>query len=122
MIQSLLPLIVVLAALYLWQGALRTRDRARSLGHALCAQAGVQLLDQTVALRRMRVRRYPGRGLHLWRCYGFDFSTDGTDRRRGSLDLVDGEIVAHDLGLGAPAGAIRTGNVIELQPGSRTQH
>jgi len=125
MVQSLLPLIVVLAALYAWQSALRTRDRARSLGHALCAQAGVQLLDQTVALARLRLRRYPGRGLLLWRCYRFEFSTDGTDRRRGSLDLVDGDIVAHDLGLppqpNAGAGG-RTGNVIELRPGSRTIH
>lgn len=121
MVQSLLPLIIVLATLYAWQSALRTRDLARSLGHALCAQAGVQLLDQTVALRRMRVRRYPGHGLRLWRCYTFEFSTDGTDRRRGSLDLVDGDVVAHDLGAAAqPQGGARTGNVIELRPGSRT--
>ena len=122
MLQSLLPLIVVLAALYAWQGALRTRDRARSLGQALCAKAGVQLLDQTIALERLRLRRFPGHGLRLWRCYRFEFSIDGTDRRRGSLDLLDGEIVAHDLGALAdpPPGAVRTGNVIELHPKSRT--
>lgn len=124
MVQSLLPLIVVLAALYAWQNALRTRDRVRSLGHALCARAGVQLLDQTVALERVRLRRYPGRGLLLWRCYRFEFSIDGTDRRRGSLDFVDGDIVAHDLGMPAPLqpGGERAGNVIELPPRSRTLH
>lgn len=121
MIESLLPLLVVLAVLYAWQNALRTRERARALGHELCAQAGVQLLDQTVALRWMRLRRLPGHGVRLWRCYGFELSTNGSDRQRGSLDLVDGEIVAYDLPTAASGpdhdGDARGGNnVIELRP------
>lgn len=121
MVESLLPLLIVLALLYLWQSALRTRERARALGNELCAQAGVQLLDQTVALKRLRVRRLPGHGLQLWRCYGFELSTNGTDRQRGSLDLVAGEVVAYDLppaATAAHAGGDSTGgnNVIELRP------
>jgi len=123
MVESLLPLILVLAALHAWQSALRTRERARDLGHALCARAGVQLLDQSVALRRLRLRRLPGHGWRVWRCYGFEISSDGSDRLRGSLDLVGGEMVAYDLPVAAAAAPARgeaSGNVIELQPRPRT--
>lgn len=124
MIESLLPLLLILIALYVWHDVLRARELARVLALDLCARGGVQLLDQTVALRRLRLQRVPHRGVLVRRCYGFEFSTDGSDRRRGSLDLLDGEIVAWDLPpLGTPdAEAARTGNVIELRPHERTLH
>ena len=125
MIESLLPLLLILIALYVWHDVLRARERARLLAHDLCARAGVQLLDQTVALRRLRLQRVPHRGVLVRRCYGFDFSTDGADRRRGSLDLLDGDITAYDLPQ-APAAPgnepTRGGNVIELRPRERTLH
>lgn len=126
MIESLLPLLLILAGIYVWHDVLRARERARLLAHDLCARAGVQLLDQTVALRRVRPQRVPARGLLLRRCYGFEFSTNGTDRRRGSLDLLDGDIEAYDLpGADPEPGsdpAARSGNVIELRPRERTLH
>ena len=121
----MLPLILILLAIYIWQNALRARDRARVLSHNLCARVGVQLLDQTVALKRLRLQRIPGEGLRLRRCYGFDVSTDGQDRLRGSLDLLDGEMVAYDLPTPeTPAVSVHqnsANNVIELRP-SRTLH
>ncbi|MGH8041669.1 MAG: DUF3301 domain-containing protein [Rudaea sp.] len=113
MLESLLPPIVLLLALWLWQNALRARERARELARALCARAGVQLLDETVAVRRMRLRRIPGEGLRLERCYGFEISIDGADRRRGSLNLLAGEIVSWDLPV--DAATANPGNVIELR-------
>ncbi|TLY52867.1 MAG: DUF3301 domain-containing protein, partial [Gammaproteobacteria bacterium] len=50
MFGPMLSLLSLLATLYLWQNALRARDRARAIGHDLCARAGVQLLDQSVTL------------------------------------------------------------------------
>ena len=122
MIESLLPLLLILIALYVWHDVLRARERARLLAHDLCARAGVQLLDQTVALRRLRLQRVPHRGVLVRRCYGFDFSTDGVDRRRGSLDLLDGDIAAYDLPHATTPEPARGGNVIELRPRERTLH
>jgi hypothetical protein len=121
MFESLLPMVLVLAAFWLWQNALRARERAREQARKLCARSGVQLLDQTVALRRVRPRRVPGGGLRLLRCYGFEVSVDGHDRRRGSLDLLDDEIVSWDLPAVENAPGASSGNVIEMQP-SRTLH
>jgi len=124
MLEPFLFLLLVLSTLYIWNGALRARERAVALSRSLCTQANVQLLDQSVALKRFGLRRVPGSGLRVWRCYGFDVSTDGSDRARGSIDLFDDQIIAFDLpDIEGPSGrpaASRTGNVIELHPQRRT--
>lgn len=116
MYETLLPPLFILTAFYFWHNALRARERARYHAHALCARIGLQLLDQTVALRRVRVRRIPGEGLRLLRCYRFDVSTDGNDRRDGSLDMIDGDVVSYDLPMHESASTQASGNVIELRP------
>ena len=98
MFGPMLLLLLILAGAYAWQNALRARERARELGSDLCMQANVQLLDQTVALQRMRLIRGP-HGLRLRRDYRFDFSIDGRDRHRGSLSLVAGELQTHSLAI-----------------------
>jgi len=82
MIESLLQLLLVLAGFYVWQNALRARELARIFSRDLCSQARVQLLDQTVALQRLKLVRVAGRGLLLRRDYSFEFSVDGRDRHR----------------------------------------
>jgi hypothetical protein len=98
MFGPMLLLLLILAGAYAWQNALRARERARALCSDLCMQANVQLLDQTVALQRMRLIRAP-HGLRLRRDYRFDFSIDGRDRHRGSLSLVAGELQTHSLAI-----------------------
>jgi hypothetical protein len=96
MFEPMLLLLLILAGAYAWQNALRARERARALCFDLCTQANVQLLDQTVALQRMRLIKGP-HGLRLRRDYRFDFSVDGRDRHRGTLSLVAGELQTHSL-------------------------
>lgn len=121
MVESLLPMVLVLAGLWTWQNTLRARERARELARGLCARAGMQLLDETVAVRRLHLRRVPGEGLRLERCYGFEVSVDGADRQRGSLNLLDGDIVSWDLPNLDAAIPASSGNVIEMRP-QRTLH
>jgi hypothetical protein len=116
MYETLLPLLLILAAFSVAANSLRARERARHFAHALCARAGLQLLDQTVALRRVRLRRIPGVGLRVLRCYRFEVSTDGHDRRHGSLDLIDGEVASYDLPVHEATQMPSAGNVIELRP------
>lgn len=121
MYDTLLPPLLILAAFYVWHNALRAREQARALANALCARAGLQLLDQSVALRRVSLRRVPGEGLRLQRCYRFEVSTDGHDRRHGSLDMLEGEVTSYDLPVHEATQVPASGNVIELRP-PRTVH
>ena len=121
MLEALLPLILILLGFYLWQSALKAREQARAISHALCAQARVQLLDQTVALQKLGIARGADGWLHVLRRYRFELSIDGVDRHQGSLEILDGVLLSHSMPM--PAGdapaPISTTNVIELRPPSR---
>ncbi len=119
----LLAHLALLAALYLWQNALRARDHARALGHDLCARAGVQLLDQSVTLAGLAFVRNAAGQLRLRRRYAFEVSIDGHDRHRGGLTMLDGRALSWSLPGGDDAAApvaSQSSNVIALP--SRRPH
>jgi len=101
MFETLLPLLLILLAFYVWHAALRSRELARAISQRLCSEARVQLLDQTVALQRVGFARGNDGRLHLRRRYRFELSTDGADRHQGTLELLDGEMLSHSLPLPA---------------------
>ncbi len=81
----MLPAILALGSVCLWwYSAVQARDRARSLARAFCQRQRWQLLDQTVALERMRPKRIEDRW-KLQRRYRFEYSPDGGARRAGGL-------------------------------------
>lgn len=68
----------------LWLKLIRARERAVDEARRQCERHGLQLLDESVSLRAMRLRRRHGE-LALERCYGFEVSVDGDDREPGRL-------------------------------------
>jgi hypothetical protein len=58
----------------------------------------------------------PGRGLLLRRDYGFEFSIDGKDRHRGTLSVIDGRLLSHNMALAGPPAIAPGGNVVPLPP------
>ena len=96
MLELVAPLVVVGLALWIWRGSLRAREAAISACHRACGAEGVQLLDQTVALKRLRPIISRGR-LRVHRVYGFEFSRTGTDRVEASVSMVDFALVALHL-------------------------
>lgn len=93
---TLLALLLIAAAVWAWMDVLHARERAIAHGHRLCADAGVQLLDQSVAVSRVRLVWRDGLPA-LRRRYIFDVSTDGSDRRHGHLDLEGHRLAAWSL-------------------------
>ncbi|HEX7348538.1 MAG TPA: DUF3301 domain-containing protein [Rhodanobacteraceae bacterium] len=91
-----LPLIICGALVAAWYHALRLRERAVAHARDLCKQHGLQLLDDSVGLRRLRLHRSRGR-LRVVREYHFEISAGGNDRRGASITLVDGRIVRSSL-------------------------
>lgn len=90
-----------------WQNALAARERARLASQRLCAEAGVQLLDQTVALRRLALARGGDGRLVLRRWFSFELSTDGVDRHRGSLRLLGDAVEEYSLPQSAQSSTAR---------------
>jgi hypothetical protein len=86
--------LLALAALaWLWLDSLKAREAGMHEARAACAGEGLQLLDDTVAIRSLRLARDDAGQLRLQRTYAFEFSDTGNDRRQGSVTLLGHEVV-----------------------------
>lgn len=94
---NLLIGIVLLALLGFWWDSLGARQAARLAGRRACEGKGMQFLDDTVAITRIRLRR-DGRGrLMFYRQYRFEFSLSGEDRRAGQVDLIGKQVLRVEM-------------------------
>jgi hypothetical protein len=80
-----------------WYRILEARERANAAVANTCRQAGLQLLDGTVALGGLRITRDNHGRLVLERTYNFDYSSDGYSRKQGFVILRRGQV--HSMGL-----------------------
>lgn len=94
--EALLPLSICVAAGLLWYAAMRARELAILHAGRLCARHGAQMLDQSVALHRLRPI-WRGGPPRLARSYRFELSYDGDDRHRASLTLIGDRVVNFSL-------------------------
>ena len=74
--------------LLFWRDSLGAREQARAASSRACQQMGVQLLDDTVALERLWLRRDRDGRLKLERLYVFEFTDTGRNRQVGSVLLI----------------------------------
>lgn len=82
-------LLALVALIGVWMKLSRAREIAMAEARRQCDRHGLQLLDETVGLRGIRLRRHQGERV-LERCYGFEVSIDGDDREPGKLWMVAG--------------------------------
>jgi hypothetical protein len=81
-----------------WRASIEARVRANAAALDACEQAGVQLLDGTVAFKALRAARDAHGRLALRRTYVFDYSEDGASRRHGFVILSGREVDIVGLG------------------------
>jgi len=82
-----LALFALLGGFALWLDGLRARDLALTVARQQTARLGLQLLDDTVALQRVRVVRTESGWLALARRFRFEFTETGDNRREGMVLL-----------------------------------
>jgi hypothetical protein len=90
---TLLLLLVLMAIAGAWLVLSRARDRAIQEARWRCQQHGLQLLDETVGLSGVRLRRFRGQRV-LERRYSFEVSIDGNDREAGHLWMIGSLLTA----------------------------
>lgn len=86
-LRDLLLLLALGGIVTAWMKLSRARELAVSAARRHCELHGLQLLDETVGLRAVRLRRLDGHR-RLERGYGFDVSTDGDDREQGRVWMI----------------------------------
>lgn len=94
---ELIALCLIAAAIWFWLDTLRSREIATGICHYVCRQQGVQFLDGTVFLQRLRLKRNSYGQLRISRWYRFDYSVEGEGRRRGNIRMLGLELEALDL-------------------------
>ena len=93
---ALVLLLVLGAAVGLWLKLSVARERAVRIARQQCHLHGLQLLDETVGMRALRLRRVNGLR-RVERCYGFEVSIDGHDREPGRLWMIDDALTSLSL-------------------------
>lgn len=82
---NLFVFMLVIAAAAWWWRAHGIRERALALAKQHCVREGVELLDEAMALQRIRFER-DGRGnRRLAREYAFEFTATGQERYAGKI-------------------------------------
>ncbi len=76
------------AAAWYWYAGLNAREQAVAVGRQACTGAGVQFLDDSVALRRLRLARNANGQLQFQRDFHFEFSDTGDNRRPGVVRML----------------------------------
>lgn len=97
MLELGLPALVLVLVALAWYSALAARESARYHARILCRRAHLQLLDDTVALTRLRWDRNDDGRLQLVRRYRFEVSSDGHDRLAAELHLQGTELAGYTL-------------------------
>lgn len=87
-VEGVIAIFLIIGLVWFWADCMRAKELALRVCVRACEQMHVQLLEQTVAFSRLALARDQGGQLCLRRWYGFEFSTDGGDRRRGSAALL----------------------------------
>lgn len=90
------PLLLVGAGAAWWYHVLRLRERVTTHARHLCERHGLQLLDDSVALHRLRIRWRHGAPCTI-REYRFDTSLGGDDRQTASLILHGDRVVGASM-------------------------
>ena len=105
----ILAIASLFAVVWYWQDSLRSREYALKQCRRLCEEHGVQFLDQSVHVARLRLGKTTKHNFFLRRFYAFEFSIGGVDRHNGvaviarekveylSLLHPDGEIIEGSL-------------------------
>lgn len=92
MLTTLLLLILFGAIAVAWSESRAAAEIAVRHGRDACSAAGVQWLDQSVVLVRMRLRRSDDGRMRVLRHYRFEYSINGSDRHPGSLALLGNDL------------------------------
>ena len=77
----------------MWHEGLRAREYALIAITRTCRELDVQLLDQTVAARKLTLKRGQRGWLQVHRTFEFDVSLNGADRHRGYAQMAGSRVV-----------------------------
>ncbi|MDE1464461.1 DUF3301 domain-containing protein [Spartinivicinus poritis] len=83
-----LLIIICIAAALLWWDAVKAKELAKQAVARTCKSMQLQLLDDTVALNWLKLKRNSQGQVVFARSYQFEFSLNGAERYKGAVQLL----------------------------------
>jgi hypothetical protein len=96
---ELLALLALAASIWLWLDSLKAREVAVNAARAACTAEALLLLDDTVAIASLKLRRDDDGQVKLQRAYSFEYSDTGNNRLAGSVVLLGHQVVLLNVGV-----------------------
>ncbi len=94
---SIIALLILSGVIWFWLDSIKTKELASQAAAKACVDMGVQFLDQTVSLEKLkRSRNHRGHFTFL-RIYCFDFSTRGDQRYQGRAKMLGQKLLQVQL-------------------------
>ena len=94
---SLLVIAFLIGLAWFWFDSVRAKEAATKAAALACKEIQAQLLDQTVALKKLRVVRNVKGRMQLHRSYNFELSMDREARSFGRVFLLAQEVSSVQL-------------------------
>ena len=85
---GLFYLIILCAGIAFWLNSRRAHEFSLGICQHVCQQHDAMLLDETVFLRGLRIRRGHNGGMQFERCYQFEYSYNAVDRYSGDMIIL----------------------------------
>lgn len=82
---------------WFWYDSIGAKEKAKLTGRDYCGRGNVQLLDDTVALTKLRLKRNQLGRLNFYRVFKFEFSSNGDDRYSGKIMLLGRKIESVEM-------------------------
>jgi hypothetical protein len=87
-------LLLIMLFLWLWRTGQDSRDTAIATARETCQRQGLQFLDGTPALQKIRPCFSRRTGIGMRRVYTFDYSADGIGRKTGCIIMHNTQVSA----------------------------
>lgn len=81
-------IIVFIALIYYWLDSIRAKEMATNYARSSCKKILLEFLDDTVLIKKVRLRRNSRGQLSIYREYQFEFSSTGDYRYKGLVRLL----------------------------------
>ena len=81
-------IILLIASLFYWFDSIRAKENATQHAKNACKKVLIEFLDDTVLIKKVRLRRNTRGQMSIYREYEFEFSSTGEFRYKGQVRLL----------------------------------
>ena len=85
--------ILLLSVFFYWLDSIRAKEIATARSREACKKVSLEFLDETVSIKKVRLRRNSRGRLNFYREYQFEFTSTGEHRYKGIVKLLGKHLI-----------------------------